>query len=315
MAAGNTAFGTDGLISTTLQNYRKKLEEQIFTQKILLHLLKKKGMPSQSGRSIVQPLLYGELTSKGSYEDDDTFTPPTRDGITSAEFPWKFYRASIMFTGPELAQNSGPQQLLSLVKARTLQAELSVSEDFNRLLYLDGTGGGGKDPHGLDLILNTTGTYAGIDRADALNAWWRANRTAVGGALTLPILRTAYNNPTEGKAAPTNIITTQEGFETYEGFLQDQVRHEDTELGDAGFQSLMYKAAPIVFDRHVQDGRYYFLNMDYIEWTTLNGRWFEWSDWLKPVNQDAQYKNLYMAGNLSITNAKRHNVLTGLTNA
>lgn len=315
MAVGNPTFGTDGLITTTLKHYRKTMEDVIFSSKPLLWMVKKKGIGTQHGRSIVQPLLYGEITSKGSYDDDDVFTPPTRDGITSAEFPWRHYRASIFFTGPEVAQNSGKEAILSLVKARVKQAELSVSEDVNRLLFADGTGNSNKDFQGLDVLIDATSTYAGIDRTDPGNTWWQGKRTAVAGALTLPIMRTAYNDPSEGTAQPTNIITTQTGFETYEGFLQDQIRYEDTEMGDAGFQTLLYKAAPIVFDRACQSGRMYFLNMDYIEFTSLNGRWFEWSDWLVPVNQDAKYKNLYLSGNLTTHNAQRHNVLTGLTNA
>jgi len=315
MATGNVDFGTDGFISTTLQHYRKTLEDVIFSSKPLLWMIKNKGVQTQHGRSIVQGLMYGEITSKGSYADDDTFTPPTREGITSAEFPWRFYRASIFFTGPELAQNSGKEGIISLVKTRVKQAEMSVSEDLNRLLFADGTGNSNKDFQGLTALVAAGNTYAGIDRTDANNSWWRGGVTAVGGALTLPILRKGYNDPSEGTAQPTNIITTQEGFETYEGFLQDQVRHEDVSMGDAGFQTLMYKAAPIVFDRHCDDGYLYYLNMDYLDFVSLNGRWFEWSDWLVPVNQDAKYKNLYLAGNLVTSNAQRHQVLTGLTNA
>lgn len=315
MATGNVDFGTDGFISTTLQHYRKTLEDVIFSSKPLLWMIKNKGIETQHGRSIVQGLMYGEITSKGSYSDDDTFTPPTRDGITSAEYPWRFYRASVIFTGPELAQNSGKEGIISLVKTRVKQAEMSVSEDLNRLLFADGTGNSNKDFQGLTALVAAANTYAGIDRSDANNSWWRGGVDATAQALTLPILRTGYNNPSEGTAQPTNIITTQEGFETYEGFLQDQVRHEDVSMGDAGFQTLMYKAAPIVFDRHCDDGFLYYLNMDYLDFVSLNGRWFEWSDWLVPVNQDAKYKNLYLAGNLVTSNAQRHYALTGLTNA
>lgn len=315
MATGNVDFGTDGLISTTLQHYRKTMEDVIFSSKPLLWMIKRKGIETQHGRSIVQGLMYGEITSKGSYDDDDTFTPPTRDGITSAEFPWRFYRASVIFTGPELAQNSGKEGIISLVKTRTKQAELSVSEDLNRLLFADGTGNSNKDFQGLAALIATGNTYAGIDRTDANNSWWRGKVDATSQALTLPIMRKAYNDPSEGTAQPTNIITTQTGFETYEGFLQDTVRHESTEMGDAGFQTLLYKNAPIVFDRAATAGHMHFLNMDYLDFVSLNGRWFEWSDWLVPVNQDAKYKNLYLAGNLVTSNAQRHNSLTGLTNA
>lgn len=315
MATGNVNFPADGLIATTLQHFRKTLEDQIFGSKPLLYIIKNQGIETQHGRSIVQPLLYGELTSKGSYDDDDTFVAPVREGLTAAEFGWRHYYASIFFTGPELAQNSGREQVLSLVKARTMQAEMSVSEDLNRQFFSDGTGNGGKDFEGLKALVAAANTYAGIDRADAGNVWWRSTVDAAAVAVGLAKMRNIYNTVSEGNDQPTNIITTQAGFEAYEALLTDNIRYEDTVMGDAGFQNLMFKGAPIVFDRDCDAGYMYFLNMKYIEFVNLNGRWFDWSDWLVPVNQDAKYKNLYLSGNLTIKNAKRQGVKTGFTDA
>lgn len=316
MATGNTNFPADGLIATTLQHYRKKLEDVIFGSKPLLFIIKNQGIETQHGRSIVQPLLYGELSSKGSYEDDDTFVAPVREGLTAAEFGWRHYYASIFFTGPELAQNSGKEQVLSLVKARTMQAEMSVSSDLNSQLFGDGTGNSSKNFEGLKAVVgDDTNTYAGIDRSDAANSFWHPHVDSSAVATSLAKMRNVYNTVSEGNDQPTNIITTQDGFEAYEALLTDNIRYEDTVMGDAGFQNLMFKAAPIVFDRDCQDGHMYFLNMNHIKFVNLNGRWFDWSDWLVPVNQDAKYKNLYLSGNLTTTNAKRSGVLTALTDA
>jgi hypothetical protein len=315
MAAGNVDFPADGLIATTLQHYRKKLEDVIFGSKPFLHIVKNAGIETQHGRSIVQPLLYGELSSKGSYDDDDTFVPPVRDGLTAAEYGWRHYYASIFFTGPELAQNSGKEQVLSLVKARVMQAEMSVSSDLNVQFLGDGTGNGGKDFEGLATIVEDGNTYGGIDRSDALNTFWRSTVDATAEAVTLAPMRTLYNTASEGNDQPTNIITTQAGFEAYEALLTDQIRYSDTEMADAGFQNLMFKAAPLVFDRDVAAGTMYFLNMNHIKFVNLDGRWFDWSDWLQPVNQDAKYKNLFLSGNLTCTNASRQAVHTGFTDA
>ncbi len=314
MATGNTAFGTDGLIATTLQNYRKKLEDQVFEATVLLYVLKKKGIPSQTGRTIVQPLLYAGVNAHGSYEDDDTFVAPTRQGITAAEYPWKGQYASIFFTGIEMEQNSGPQAALSLAQARVKQAELTVTDDLNAALFGDGTGNGGKDFMGLQGVIATGNTYGGIDRTDAANAWWRSQITTTAAALGLATMRRVYNNASKGKEQPTHLITTQVIFEAYEALLEDSVRHESTELGDRGFQSLKFKGAPIVFDRDVPTGFLYFLNLNHLELVKLGDRWFEWSDWLVPVNQDAKYKNLLLNGNLTTTNASLQGLWSGITN-
>ncbi len=309
----NPNFPADGLIATTLQHYRSKMEDQIFGSKPLLWILKNEGIETQHGRSIVQPLMYAEITSKGSYDDNDTFVQPSRIGITAAEFDWKHYYASIFFTGPELAQNTGKEAVLSLLKARVTQAEMSVAEDLNRLLFADGSGNSGKDPEGLAKLIADGNTYAGINRAT--DTWWQATVTPAGGALGLPMLAKLYNDVSEGNDQPSNLLTTQAGFEAYEALLTDQIRYEDTKMADGGFQNLMFKGAPITFDRACQAQTVYALNTKYLKLVSLNGRWMEWSDWLYPVNQDAKYKNLYLSANLTLTNSSRQGKLTGVTNA
>jgi hypothetical protein len=313
MALGNTAFGNDGLIATTLQHYNKKLEDVVFGSNPLTYVLKKAGIPSQNGRTIVMPLLYAQATASGSYADADTFVAPVREGITAAEFPWKAMFASIFFTGIEMAQNSGPEQAVSLLKARVTQAERTIAKKLNAMLFADGTGNGGKDLMGLAGAIADGNTYGGIDRSDALNAWWDANVTALGGAMTLAALRTMYNNCSEGNEQPTHISTTQALFEKYESLLDAGVRYENRDLGDAGFQNLMFKGAPIFFDRDNQSGIVYFINTNHLKIVSLDGRWFDWSEWLVPVNQDAKYKNVYLNGNLTSSNSKRLGKLTGVT--
>ncbi len=316
MATGNTAFPADGLIATTLQHYRRKLEDVIFGSKPLLFIIKQAGIETQHGRTIVQPLLYAGISSKGSYDDDDTFVAPTRVGLTASEVTWRHYYASIFFTGPELAMNSGKEQILSLVKARTMQAEMDVSADLNVQFFADGTGNSSKDFEGLaNIVSDDTNTYAGIDRSDATNAFWRPKVDASAVATSAAKLGNMYNTASEGNDQPTNIITTQDGFEAYEALLTSAIRYEDTVMGDNGFQNLMFKAAPIVFDRDCPASNFFFLNMNHMKFVNLNGRWFDWSEWLVPVNQDAKYKNLYLSGNLSVTNPSRHGALTAITDA
>lgn len=319
MATGNTNFGVDGLLATTIDHYVRQLEVQAFNRTVLLHILSEGGIPSQHGNQIVQPLLYGETSAKGSFSDTDVFAAPTRDGITAAEFPWRQYYASVMISGIEIAKNSGPEAILSLLESRLKQADISIAKDMNAMLYGDGTGNGGKDFQGLAAVVAATGTFGGIDRADAGNVWWRAQRTDhSAAALTLAAMRTVYNNVMDGTDKASHILTTQAGHEAYEGLLSSNIRYEDTKLGDAGFDSLMFKSAPVVFDKEmdVQNaGSMYFLNKDYIELVSLDGKWFDVSDWLRPTNQDAQYKNILLYGNLTCSNAEKQGELHNISNA
>lgn len=315
MATGNADFGVDGLLATTIDHYIRKLEEQAFNRTVLLHILSEGGIPSQHGDNIIQPLLYGETSAKGSFSDTDVFAAPTRDGISAASFPWRQYYASIMISGIEIAKNSGQEKILSLLEARLRQADLSIAKDMNSMLFGDGTGNSSKDFQGLEAVISATNTFGNIDRSDAGNDWWRASVTAHGGALTLAGMRTKYNDVMDGSEKATHILTTQGGFEAYEALLQDTVRHESTKLGDAGFDNLMFKSAPIAFDRDCTSGVMYFLNTNYLELVSLDGKWFDVSDWLRPTNQDVQYKNILLYGNLTASNSERQGALTGITDA
>ena len=128
-------------------------------------------------------------------------------------------------------------------------------------------------------------------------------------------MRNLYNSASEGNDQPTNIITTQDGYEAYEGLLTPNERFVDDVTADGGFQNLMFKGAPVVFDRACPAGYMYMLNTKYLDVKKLDNVWFDVSDWLPPVNQDVKYKNILCYGQFVTTNAKRQAVATALTDA
>lgn len=304
----------DDLVSTTIKHYVPKLEEQVFTSKPLLWILKAAGaLKDFTGTHIVQPLLYAEAPNVGSYADDETFDTAANTGLTAAEFPYRQYYGLTHFTGIELAKNSGKEAVLSLLDSRMTQLEMTMAENINTMLFGDGTGNSNKDFYGLKALVADTGTFGGINRATAGNEYWQSSVTGSVGALTVAAMRTKYNDVSEGNDQPSNILTTQALFEAYEGLLDTNRRYEDNALGDAGFLNLMFKGAPIVFDRACDSGYMYFLNTKYITLAKLNGVWFQPSDWLVPVNADVKYKHIKLYGNLVLSNSKRQGVLTGVT--
>lgn len=313
----NPTYGTDGLLASTINHYMPTLEDQIFGAHPFLFILKAAGrIMNFTGANIVQPLMYAEAPNVGSYADSDTFADAANTGLSAAEFPFKQFYGSVKFTGIELAKNSGKEAILSLLESRLTQLEMTMASQLNADLFLDGSGNSDKDFYGLAAIVDDTnpsfGNLGGIDRST--NVYWRATENAAAGALSLALMRTAYNDPSEGRDEPTNIITTQAAFESYEALMDSSVVHESRVLGDAGFQNLMFKGAPMVFDDNAQAQTMYFLNIKYLTLAKLNDVWFQVSDWLRPVNQDVQYKNITLYGNLIPTNCNRQAKLTGITN-
>ena len=302
----------DDLVATTIKHYVPKLEEQVFTSKPLLWILKAAGaIKDFTGTHLVQPLLYAEAPNVGSYADDETFATAANTGISAAEFPFRQYYGLTHFTGIELAKNSGKEAVLSLLDSRMTQLEMTMAENINTMLFGDGTGNSNKDFLGLEVLVDATSTVGGIDSSS--NAYWQSYANAVGGALTVADMRTAYNTVSEGNDQPTNIVTTQTQFEAYENLLDDNRRYVDNDTADAGFLNLMFKGAPIVFDRACTSGAMYFLNTKYLTLGKLNGVWFTPSDWLVPVNADVKYKHIKLYGNFVVSNRSRQGVLTGLT--
>jgi hypothetical protein len=313
MAAGNSNFDT--LLSTTIANYRKTLTDNIFTARPLTYFLMDKGRIRMlnGGTKIVEPLIYGQNSTVGSYSGYDTISLTAQSGISAAEYDWKQYAASIAISGIEEAKNNGEQAIINLLEAKIMQAEESMKEGFNQMFFSDGTGNSGKNWLGLGAIVESGNTVGGIDSSDADNTWWRSYEENTAGALTLAQMTTAYNSVSVGNDHPDMVLTTQTLFEKYESLLQPQLRYTDTKTADAGFQNLLFKAAPVAYDVHCTAGVVYFLNSKYLTLVGHSDKWFETTAFVRPENLDARYSLIMCYGNLTCRNRKKQGKLTAKT--
>jgi hypothetical protein len=313
MPAGNANF--DALLSTTLANYRPQLTDNVFTARPLTYFLMDKGRirMTNGGTKIVEPLIYGQNSTVGSYSGYDTISLTPQEGVSAAEYDWKQYSASIAISGIEEAKNNGEQEVINLLESKIMQAEESLREGFNQMFYADGTGNSGKNWNGLGNLVESGNTVGGIDSSDALNTWWRSYEENTAGALTLLQMGTAYNSVSVGNDHPDMVLTTQTLYEKYESLLQPQLRYTDTKTADAGFQNLLFKSAPVTYDVHCTAGVMYFLNSKYITLVGHSGKWFTQTDFVRPENMDARYALIMCYGNLTVRNRKKQGKLTAKT--
>ncbi len=93
------------------------------------------------------------------------------------------------------------------------------------------------------------------------------------------------------------------------------MRYTDTDMADAGFQNLMFKGAPITFDKYVPAGDMYYLNMKYVTLAKLDDVWFSPSEFLQPTNADVKYKHIRCYGNLVFSNLSRQAASIALTDS
>ena len=312
--AGNANF--DALLSTTLANYRPQLTDNIFTARPLTYFLMDKGRIRMvdGGTKIVEPLIYGQNGTVASYSGYDTISLTAQEGMSAAEYDWKQYAASIAISGIEEAKNNGEAAIINLLEAKIMQAEESMREGFNQMFFADGTGNSGKNWNGLANLVESGNTVGGINSASGQgNDWWRSYEENTAGALTLAQMATAYNSVSVGNDHPDMILTTQTLYEKYEALLQPQLRYTDTKTADAGFQNLLFKAAPVTYDVHCTSGVVYFLNSKYLTLVGHSGKWFQQTDFVRPENLDARYALIMCYGNLTVRNRAKQGKLTAKT--
>ena len=311
--AGNSNFDT--LLSTTLANYRSTLTDNVFTARPLTFKLMEKGRIRMlnGGTKIVEPLIYGQNDTVGSYSGFDTIALTPQTGISAAEYEWKQYAASISMSGIEEAKNNGEQEIINLLEAKIMQAEESLREGFNQMFFADGTGNGGKDWNGLGNLVEATGAVGGIDPAGSGNSFWASYEENTSTALTLAQMSTAYNSVSVGNDHPDVLLTTQTLFEKYEALLLPVLRYTDSKTADAGFQNLLFKSAPVMYDVHCPAGVFFFLNSKYITLVGHSGKWFQQTEFIRPEDLDARYALIMCYGNMTLRNRAKQGKLTAKT--
>ena len=312
--AGNANF--DALLSTTLANYRNQLTDNVFTARPLSAALMDKGRVRMvsGGTKIVEPLIYGSNSTVGSYSGYETISLTPQDGISAAEYDWKQYAASIAISGIEEAKNNGEAEIINLLEAKIMQAEESMREGFNQMFFGDGTGNSGKNWLGLGAIVESGNTVGGINSATGQdNNWWRSYEENTAGALTVAQMNTAYNSISVGNDHPDLLMTTQTLFEKYESLLQPALRFTDTKYADMGFQNMLFKAAPVMYDVHCTAGVFYFLNTKYLTLVGHSDKWFQQTEFIRPENMDARYALIMCYGNLTCRNRAKQGKLTAKT--
>jgi hypothetical protein len=314
--ANGTNF--DALLSTTLANYRDKLTDNVFTARPLTYWLSSKDRirMESGGTKIVEQLIYGQNSTVGAYEKWDTISLAPQEGITAAEYDWKQYAASIAISGIEEAKNNGEHAIINLLESKIMQAEESIREGFNQMFF--GSPATSKAWNGLGNIVDDAVSVGGIDPSISGNEYWASyvnDNGAVDKGLTLLDMATAYNSTSVGNDHPDVILATQTLFEKYESLLQPQLRYTDTKTADAGFQNLLFKSAPIMYDVHAPEKTMFFLNSKYLKLVGHSDKWFAQTDFVRPENQDARYALIMCYGNLVCSNRKKQGKLTNRTAA
>lgn len=312
------------IVTTTMYNRSKKLADNVSANNALLARLERKGKrkPFSGGRQIMQEIEYGSNSTFGWYSGYDNLNISPSDVFTAALYDIKQCSVAVSISGLEELQNGGEEQMIDLLEGRISNAEKTMRNQMSAGVYGDGTASGGKAIGGLALLVADagTGTVGGIN-STTWNFWRNIafDATTDGGAAATIANMLGYMNRmwlqlVRGTDKPDMIIADNNYYRMYMEALQPQQRFTSADMAQAGFESLKYMSADVVFDGGIDGScpanHMYFLNTDYLYMRPHSKRQYvPLSPDRFSTNQDAMVKLIGWAGNMTTSGRKFQGVL------
>jgi hypothetical protein len=315
------------IVTTTIENRSRAVADNVSKSHALLDRLEKKGKakPADGGRQILQEIEFAENGTFGWYSGYDTLNISPQEVFSAAQYDWKQCAVAVSISGLEQLMNSGEEAFIDLLESRMGNAERTMKNQMGQAVYGDGTASAGKAIGGLQLLVadaNTTGTVGNINRANW--SFWRnqsySSVTNFGGAMTsanaVSYMNRVWMTIVRGNEKPDLILADNNYNRNYWEALLPQQRFTSADMAQAGFESLKYQSADVVFDGGIGGGcpanHMYFLNTDYIfmrhhpkrRYVAL-GEKQRFS-----TNQDAMVQLMGWAGNMTLSGGMMQGVLT-----
>lgn len=315
----------DSVLSTTLQHREKNLADNILNNVSLLERMNNvkegKVRAVSGGATLLHPMNLIASTTGGWYSGYDELALSPQDGITAAEFAWKQAYWTLQISGLEMLQNSGPDAVIDLLAGKVENAEAAMKNLMAIGIYSNGTGAGGKQIGGLQLLVSDTGlgTVGGIS-ASTYSNWQNyvysfaansqvAGPTTIQSAFQAAILNTSRNSDQPDIAVADNIY-----YQYFWSSMTAIQRVTDERTASAGFKNLDFAGVPVIFDGGLSgaapSSHAYFLNTDYLNLQYHRDANMKWLKDRVPVNQDALARICTWAGNLTTSGRRYQAVVT-----
>lgn len=309
MASPNSTFTE--MVTTTLRNHPSDVADNVSNHNLLYRRLRDKGKirTLSGGYAIVRPLDYAENSTFQRYSGYDTLNVSASDVLSAASYNWVQSAVHVTASGLEMRQNSGREAMINLVNARVTNARRTAANNMSVDLY--STGALTNQMGGLGHIITSagTGTVGGIN-SSTYTFWKNQFREATGTVTSSGVLagqmRLLWLSLNRGGDRPDLIVLSNDFYGYFWDGLTDLQRYASSDKAVAGFNSLKFVDADVVFDSNTNFGSTasvgYFLNTDYLELVEhREARWNRLDDKMS-VNQDAVVIPLIWMGQLVCSN-------------
>jgi hypothetical protein len=268
------------------------------------------------GDTIMQSLLYDDITAAGSYSGYDVLSTTPNETITAAEFNWKQYYANITIDKLTVLKNSGREQIFNLLQKRVQVAQKTLANKLSTGVYSDGTGNSNKDVTGLRAAVDdgtNVVTYGGISRTDY--TWWASvykGNSGTNRALTIGLMQDAFNDVEDGVDAPTCIAMDEAFYNKFWKLAEADKSLMNTMEGAMGLTTLSFNGIPIIKDRACPDYMAFFLNENYLELVIHSDDYFTVRPFQEPIDQNVMTSKVFVSLNLASSNCRRQARLTDI---
>lgn len=317
MPSANATFTE--MVTTTLRNHATDVVDNITNNNALLRYLKRRNniKTLSGGYEIAKPISVQENLTYQRFSGLDTLNVNQSEVLSAAKYDWCQSAIHVVASGRELRMNNSKEQMIDLVEARIEAAKATASNSISVDLYSDGALT--NQIGGLALLIQTNGqgTVGGIN--SATYTLWRNQFREITGANTWTKstikgeMNALWLNTVFGQDVPDLLLSSHDFYAAYEESLQDNQRYTDSATASAGFESLKYKSANVVFDSNTNFGttaeRMYFINTKYLMMIQHSQAQWTQDDEKTPINQDGVVIPMYWMGNLICTNRRRQGIL------
>ena len=321
---GTLVEALDNLYTTTWQNMKSQVADQIFDATPFYFWLKSKGKMKtvSGGRFITEPLQYAKNDNVTWIGRGGTVSLNDQEFLTVAYYEWRYLVASIVRFGVDDQKNRGKNQIINLMMAKLQNARDSLISELESRLFA----GEGSSSNAMDGLLHlvqddptVSSTVGGIDQSS--NSWWRnqsINMTGVSFASSgVENMRRMLNNTMNNLKmdAPDIIVCGQQPYEFYEDNLLSYYRITNNKLGDAGFQNQVFKGIPMVWSPSCGN-RMYFLNTRFISLVYDPALFFDMTEWKAiPDQVNDRAAQIVSAMQLTVSRRRCQGVIYGIDTA
>lgn len=309
----------DNLYTTTWQNMKSTVRDQIFDATPFWFWLKEKGKLKtvEGGRFLTEPLQYAkndnvQWIGKGGVVPLNDF-----EHLTIAQYNWRYLVGSIVRFGVDDQQNRGKNQIINLMMSKLDNTQNSLISEMETRLF--GASGSADDAiDGLQLLAADDPTAsANVGAINQSNySWWRNKTKSMTGssfaANGVAEMRTMLNNCGNNLKMdfPDIILCGQTPFEWYEDVNLGYYQITSNKLADAGFMSQTFKGIPMVWSPSCADTRMYFLNTNFIYFQYDPMMNFDMTEW-KPIPDQVNDRaaQIILAGSMTVSRRRCQGVI------